>query len=88
MLTIHKYPLYSYPGLNTITTHKHGKILCVKDQSNTLYIWVEVDTDMPMETRTFAVYNTEELIPKEPDSYYVGSMFFIEYAFHVYEVLS
>lgn len=88
MLTIHKYPLYSYPGFNAITTHKHGRILCVKDQSGTPHIWIEVDTNMPTEEWTFAVYNTGELIPKEPDSYYIGSVFITEYAFHVYEVLS
>jgi hypothetical protein len=86
MKTIWKFEVGTTTALQTIAIPQGGKILWVAVQSETPYIWAEVDPEAPKVNRQFAVYGTGHSLPAE-NRQYVGSFMMIgAYVFHVYEL--
>jgi hypothetical protein len=84
MMTIYKYPLR--PDLQTLRLPADAEILCVQMQRGEPQVWVKLDTDKPLVTRTLCVYGTGHEM-KGLDSHYIGTFQLMggELIFHVFE---
>ena len=87
MKTVYKYLIT--PQNSKIKMLQGAVIVCVHEQNGLIYIWAEVDTELPTEEREFAIYGTGENMPDEifESFLYVGTVFIDKGAlvYHVYE---
>lgn len=91
MKAIYKYVMTGPEGSGQcIQMPKNAKILHVADQRNQLCLWAEVDTEQPLEERSFFVAATGQDISfsKSAPRQHLGTvlMFHGELVLHVYEV--
>jgi hypothetical protein len=83
MKTIYKYAL---PIQNEVTLEVpgHGQVLLVDEQHGSLTLWMEVDTDAPLKSRTFRIRGTGHPLGKSEGDFHVGSAKVGEFVWHVY----
>lgn len=64
-------------------------ILCIKLQSGTPYIWVEVEDDAPLQKVKFKLYGTGHEMSKERPEQYVGTILLNDdkLVYHLYRQL-
>ncbi len=79
MRTIHKYLL-----AETIEMPAGASVLTVQMQNDQPYIWAEVDTDRPMETRHFEIVGTGHAISSLSIDY-VGTVQAGPLVWHIYQ---
>ena len=82
MKTIWKFPVQAI-----IEIPIGAKILTVKTQNDKPYIWAEVDSEQPLEKRTFTVFGTGARLEYPKQKEYIGT--YTEcgmYEWHLYEV--
>jgi len=84
MKTVWKYDLYFSPNVN-ITMPKGAKILSVQNQYDNLHLWALVDTEAPLELRTFAVFETGEF--KESYGNHLATVQIRGFVWHVFETV-
>ena len=84
MRTIYKYRLNTNP--QDLMPPKDACILKVQTQLNIPYMWMEVDTEKPVELRRFMVYETGEEIKEEHAKYIDTYQTDNFYMYHVYEM--
>jgi hypothetical protein len=87
MNTIFKYPFHTEDQID-LQMPKGAKVLCVQLQAQVPCIWALVDTDQPLEMRSFLVYGTgHQLLPEAFEKTYIGTYQEFQGAlvFHVFE---
>ena len=84
MKTIFKYPLTSSPI--TLSMPKGATILVAQAQNGIPTIWAEVDTDKPVETRTFVAQMTGQPLPGRK-KVFVGTVQIKPFVYHIYELI-
>lgn len=88
MNTIWKFQLDL--GVQTLSMPAHAKILHIDNQSETLCMWVLLDTSHSFVPRTFEVHGTGIPVMDQPGSElkYLGTALFGRYVWHVFERVS
>lgn len=63
-----------------------ARVLTAREQMEDIFVWAEVDTDAPQETRRFYVYGTGHDMPDDPVTY-IGTAMLSggRLVFHIYE---
>lgn len=90
MKVVYKYPLSDWQ--ETIKMPKDAEILTAQIQGTTTYIWALVDTDNPIEERTFAIYGTGNEIKSCGEMRYINTIFqnaglsLTSYVWHIFEI--
>lgn len=79
---------YTLTPICELDIPKGAKVLSVEVQHGKPRIWILVDTDAEMESRTFCSYGTGHDIPDDPGAY-IGTLQLKEgtLVFHVFEEL-
>jgi hypothetical protein len=87
VLTIWKFPLETTDRCTIMMPV--GRILTVQAQRGTPCIWALVDSDTPLEPRTFAIYGTGHAIEGVTE-HYIGTYQMLggSLVFHVFEITS
>lgn len=89
MRTIYKYPIPIVVGDYKVRMPRGARILTIKFQVGHPQMWLTVDTDEPLEDRTFFLVETGEEIPKDifTVSDYIGTLPFSggSYVLHLFE---
>lgn len=91
MKTVWKYKI-DMTQLQTLQIPGEAKILSLQKQGNRseddMFLWCLVDTDKPMETRTFLLVETGDTLDEFPKAEYVATMQFIRgaYVYHLFEL--
>lgn len=77
---------YTFSILQTVTIKmpRGARIVHTGEQSGSVCMWAEVDTDAATESRVFVVYGTGQTI--NPAHNYVGTVFIGPFVWHIYEV--
>ena len=92
MRTIYKYqPEFS--GAFTIDTHKGARLLDAQYQYGALAFWFLVDTDKPLETRSFVVHGTGHDLGKVDEAFLLTHVSSVQemggrLVWHIFEVLA
>lgn len=84
---VYKYPLTIVEGEQVVSMPLLAKIVHVgiKDgETNTIYLWAEINDQQRPTTRTFQVHPTGQYIDDQTD--YVGTVIKGQLVWHVYEV--
>lgn len=89
MHTIHKgiLRLHSLPQevqMYNLSADSQAKIVHVGEQTGSICIWFECDTDQEVKSRTFCILGTGHPIP--PDGKHVGTVIMGTFVWHVYEL--
>ncbi len=84
MLTIHKYQLQ---GRTEIEMPDCALVLSAQLQKGIPCIWALVDTEKPMEKRTFEMFGTGQPIDPKPDMVFIGTFQDGPLVWHVAEIL-
>ena len=86
MVTIHKYRL-EIANQQRVTMRKGAKVLCVHNNPSGPCIWALVDTDEPMEKRTFFILETGKPCVWNADTY-VGTFDMLggRIVYHVFDL--
>lgn len=86
MKTVHKYIIN---GPTVLSLPLGAKVVSCGNQLENIAIWVEVDTDAPVTSRTFAMFGTGKPIPTNCQCIFVGTVLLKggTSAVHVYELL-
>lgn len=82
MRTIYKYlvpPISEFQ----LETPKHSQFKHAGLQNDVIFMWFEVDTDQPVEARTFHIVGTGHVVPQ--DAVYVGTVQQPPFVWHIYE---
>lgn len=72
MKTIYKYEVPVTSGV-TVQLPEGARLLCVQMQHGNPCLWAQVDSDAPLETRSFCWYGTGHQLPHVPGQY-VGTV--------------
>lgn len=84
MKSVWKYELE--PSAQQVLTMPTGaRVVHVRGEGRSIYLWAEVDSEAPATTRPFAIVGTGHEVP--PEHVHLGTAFFatLELVFHVYE---
>lgn len=86
MRTVHKFPLTGH-SKQTIKMPDFSEIIHVAVQDDALYLWATVDTEEPLEDRTFVIVGTGYQIPDNVSTYsHVGTYLAGYFVGHIFEV--
>lgn len=85
MKTIQKYPLSDF--CETISMPQGAQVLTVESKGGGTFVWALVDTDKPMEKRTFATIGTGHDAGKyDGELIYINTLFKGVFVWHIFEV--
>ncbi len=87
MPTIWKFEIVPSDGHEvTLTMPRGARVLCAREQRDTICVWAEVDRSAPLEPRRFEVFGTGwDLPPGERRYLGTASIYGGSLIFHVYE---
>ena len=90
MKQIHKYRL-PFMEISKVDMPMDAQIIRVGGLDGALWIWAIVDTDLPLETRTFYLFKTGSKMPEDINRYYYhgyGAIFIqMELCMYIFELL-
>jgi hypothetical protein len=86
MNKVFKYELYIGDVVN-VEMPIEAQILCVQAQKDIPIIWAIVDPENPVENKTFYIFGTGQVIPKDNNLKYIGTVQLLkgELVFHIFE---
>jgi len=86
MKTIYKYPLELSSTINSVVMPKEARCLTVQWQDTSLYLWAEVDLDMPTQMYGIHIVGTgwEWELPVHAGRY-INSILLDGFVWHFYE---
>tara|TARA_R110000803_G_C11770163_1_gene295164 strand:+ start:260 stop:526 length:267 start_codon:yes stop_codon:yes gene_type:complete len=85
MNTIHKFKIEPAASFNNISLPFSAHILNVEFQNNELFMWANIDTSEPKETRRFEVFLTGQEMPEMFAYVFIGTAHKDGFVFHLFE---
>lgn len=82
MITVYKYKLLND---NTVDLPEGAEILKADPLREELYIWAKVDTNKPLENRTFLGFGTGHRIDKKLNLVFINTCYLGSFVFHIFE---
>jgi hypothetical protein len=78
--------IFKYQFKEKIEMYENAIILSVHEQNDDVFMWVEVDTDKPVETRYFVLYGTGHRIQNESRKF-IGTVHCAggQFVWHIFE---